>query len=92
MFLFDFFYIFVVFKANLKDIIKSNSHTSISFVVIDVYRTPDKSIEPGEIFNIDADLSVCPCTPSTLVNASYIITGKLDENRKLNIDGDLIKV
>ena len=77
-------------KAHLepKNIVRSVSHVSIVFDVIDVYKTSDDAIEPKETLSIDADLSYCPCLPS-LAKGDYVITGKVGKDKKLHLDGDI---
>lgn len=82
----------LLFKAEEKDIVKSISRTRITFKVLDIYRTPNKKIQPGETFSIDADLVYCKCLPSDLKSGIYIIAGKNGKNGKLAIEGDLIKL
>lgn len=70
---------FLVFKAEFQQLVTSISHVSISFKVVDVYRTPYPTIQPMEMFSIDADLVLCDCI-TTIKNRSYIVTGKREND------------
>lgn len=82
----------LVFKAQFKKEVRSVSHESIEYTVLDVYRSPsDEKIEPGESFSVDVDLAYCECLPD-IAKGEFIFTGKRENNGKLVMNGDLIKM
>ena len=66
-------------KAHLdvKNLVRSISHVSVAFDVVDVFKTSDHKIFPGETLSIDADLALCSCLPS-LTSGDYIIIQDAD--------------
>ena len=81
-------------KAHLdvKNLVRSISHVSVAFDVVDVFKTSDHKIFPGETLSIDADLALCSCLPS-LTSGDYIITGKIgNTDKKLHLNGEFYKM
>ena len=77
---------------DIKNLVRSISHVSLAFDVVDVFKTSDHTIIPDETLSIDADLAFCPCLPS-LSNGDYIITGNIGRNdKKLHLNGEVYKM
>ena len=77
---------------DMKNLVRSISHVSMAFDVVDVFKTSDHTIIPDETLIIDADLALCSCLPS-LSSGDYIITGKIGKtDKKLHLNGEIYKM
>ena len=77
---------------DMKNLVRSISHVSMAFDVVDVFKTSDHTIIPDETLIIDADLALCSCLPS-LSSGDYIIKGKIGKtDKKLHLNGEIYKM
>ena len=70
---------------------KKKNHAHLTFEVTEVIKTPLETIEKGEMFTIDADLSRCKCLKH-IETGIYLVLGKLDSRGKLVISGNFIEM
>ena len=80
----------MVVSFHADDFEQKKAHAQMKFTVVEVYKTPESSIQAGSSFEIDAYMSLCPCLKH-LDAGLYIFTGQINSFGRLAISGEVIK-